>query len=272
MAITGTGTENDPYVVTTYDELVSKASESGKYVKIDNDINITEEYPDGDMPTLVVEAVIDGNSKTISNWYKTDSGYCISTSDSANTTSCIHDLDIGNIMALGSSTAFINRAENNNERPFFINCNLRGKTDKALTTASSARVTFKQCSININLGSAKPFGFHGCYFDSCYIIFTSTYSSNEFFDDYDGSIAKDSYFEMNLPNITNNISMYSKGFDNCAIDITSNSSFRIGGSSSNVSIVNSTHAPNATINANCVGIADSDWLDVEVLRAAGFNA
>ena len=51
MAVTGTGTQADPYVVTTYAELVEKAAESGKYVKIGNDINITDEYPNGDMVT-----------------------------------------------------------------------------------------------------------------------------------------------------------------------------------------------------------------------------
>ena len=46
MAITGTGVQADPYVVTTYGELVAVAKTSetytGAYIKIDNDINITK--------------------------------------------------------------------------------------------------------------------------------------------------------------------------------------------------------------------------------------
>ena len=77
MSITGTGTQADPYIITTYAELVEKAAESGVYIKVGNDINITKEYPEGNMPTLTINSPIDGDNTKISNWYKITSGYCI---------------------------------------------------------------------------------------------------------------------------------------------------------------------------------------------------
>ena len=122
MAISGSGTQADPWIVTTYAELVTKAVSDG-YIKIGNDINITDEYPDGDMPTLSMgDCDIDGNIKTISNWYRNTSGYCIANTDSTDTLCNIHDLTLKNIYIDGSATAFCNRAEDNNSRPFFENC------------------------------------------------------------------------------------------------------------------------------------------------------
>jgi uncharacterized Zn finger protein len=54
MAVTGTGTQADPYVVTTYGELVEKAKTSGVYIELANDINIADEYPNENMPQLEI--------------------------------------------------------------------------------------------------------------------------------------------------------------------------------------------------------------------------
>lgn len=68
MAITGTGTQVDPYVVTTWDELVSKAAESGKYVKLGADIDMNDEYPEGITTYCTLNcAELDGDGKAIKN-------------------------------------------------------------------------------------------------------------------------------------------------------------------------------------------------------------
>ena len=70
MAITGTGTQADPYVVTTWAELASKTSETGVYIKLGNDIDMNDEYPEGLTSGLTVKcAQIDGDGKAIKNLY-----------------------------------------------------------------------------------------------------------------------------------------------------------------------------------------------------------
>ena len=114
MSITGTGTQADPYVVTTYAELVEKAAESGVYIKVGNDINITSEYPEGNMPTLTLNSPIDGANKKISNWYKITSGYCV---EAKNTVS---DLTFGNINIASDCSGFYHANEQTD--PHFENC------------------------------------------------------------------------------------------------------------------------------------------------------
>lgn len=68
MAITGTGTQADPYVVTTWDELVAKAAESGKYVKLGNNIDMNDEYPEGITTYCTLNCTeLDGDGKIIKN-------------------------------------------------------------------------------------------------------------------------------------------------------------------------------------------------------------
>ena len=70
------GTASDPWVVASYSELVAQAGLGG-YIVLTRDINIADEYPNGDMETLLLNnAYIDGQGHTIHNWYKINSsGY-----------------------------------------------------------------------------------------------------------------------------------------------------------------------------------------------------
>ena len=274
MAITGSGTQADPWVVTTYAELVEKANDEG-YIKIGNNINITDEYPDGDMPTLeIVKSDIDGDGKVISNWYKIDSGYCINETDSSDTVSCIHDLTIKNVYITSAMTAFCGKAEDNGQRPFFRNCNISGEFKKRFTDDNSATIRFKDCSFNCDMGNNRAFGFNGGYFDNCYVKMKSTLADSSFYEGfYLDTVGKDSYFELELPNVTTSLVGYNKGFENCVLDIASNSSFRVGGGSAAVSVLNSTHAPNVTVDGtNTKAVDDTHWLDVSYLSSIGFNA
>ena len=65
----GSGIQSDPYLVSTWAELFEKANENDKYIKIEDDIEVLLEYPDGDAPTLVLNSYVDGDNKTISRWY-----------------------------------------------------------------------------------------------------------------------------------------------------------------------------------------------------------
>ena len=269
MAITGSGTQADPWVVTTYAELVEKADDEG-YIRIGNNINITDEYPDGDMPTLeIVKSNIDGDGKVISNWYKTDSGYCINETDSSDTVSCIHDLTIKNVYITSALTAFCKRSENNG-RAFFENCNISGVFFKPFAHDGSV-ITFKSCSFNCDFKSNAICDCSG-YYENCYVKAKST-TSGAFLTDYPvNPTAKDSYFELDVPNISR-LDNYGHGFDNCVLDITSNAQFNAGGGNHAVSIINTTHAPNANPDGtNTKGVSNTNWLDVSYLSSIGFNA
>lgn len=271
----GNGIQNDPYIVDTYAELVTKAALGG-YIKIGSDINIIEEYPDGDMPPLLIaNSDIDGDGKVISNWYFTTAeSWCIESTDSNDTTSCIHDLIIRNVYIKDTANGLCKRAEDNGERPFFVNCDISGKLYTPITTDTSQLLRFKDCSLNLNLSDNKPFGQYGGYFDNCYVTMASTTTSN-FFSDLMGKTGKDSYFELSLPSLAANsrLDAYGAGFENCVLDVTSNAAFYVGGGTSAVSIINTTHAPNCIPDGtNTKGVDNTNWLDTAYLSSIGFNA
>lgn len=275
----GSGTRDDPWLVDSYAELVSKAALDG-FIRINKNINITDEYPEGDMPTLSMgDCDIDGNGKIITNWYKNTSGYCIANTHSTDTICNIHNLFFKNIYIYGDVTAFCSRAEDYNRRPFFDTCNFSGVMQKNFTFDSTNTLRFKTCSFNIDLSDKRPFetGYSGHsaggFFDNCFVRFKSDYSGAFFSDQDVNPIAKDTYFEMTLPNI-DNMSPFGHGFDNCVLDITSDSYFNIYGENHPVSIIHGGHAPNATADGTYIKkVPASDWLNVTALHNDyGFNA
>lgn len=271
------GTQNDPWIVETYAELVEKAA-ADCYIRLGKDINITDEYPDGDMPTLeMADCDIDGGGKTIANWYKITSGYCIANTDNTDTLCNIHDLFIKNIYIESSCTAFCKRAEDTNARSFFTNCKFSGVMKKQFTDDSSSTLRFDTCSFNIDLDSNKPFGSNGGFFNNCFVRFRSDYASGGFFSDITLTAnARDSYFELDLPSLAggNYLDQYGHGFINSVLDVTSDSGFYVGGGSHAVSIIHKDHAPNCHPDGtNVKGVPASDWLNVTALHDTyGFNA
>lgn len=269
MSIAGSGTQQDPWIITTYDELVEKAVESGEFLRINNDINISDEYPDGDFPTLEIAADIDGNNKKISNWYRTTSDYGISISGS---TSQVRDLTFANIYHTTVNNEFMT-AKGYNANFHFVNCKFHG--------ILSSRAFFSAYESD---GSANNFS-------SCSFYIQSLYNNGAFVEDNWGYIGMryccvrvkgvapylfntsrttfvDScYFETTMP-----IGAYST-IRNSVLDITSTTSFTASGSSSNaLNIINADHAPNATASTGFALVDDDDWLDVDYLNSVGFNA
>jgi hypothetical protein len=159
MAITGTGTQADPFAVTTYAELVEKAAESGVYIKVGNDINITDEYPDGDMPPLVVKSIIDGDNKTITNWYAmyiNDSGKNVI---NVYNTGVIKNLNLKNVYAmLYSSCGFVANADSNDDTYCFENCNISGVIlSGSFFHGYYCRYLMKDCSVNLLFKNSAKF-------------------------------------------------------------------------------------------------------------------
>ena len=264
MAITGSGTQADPWVVTTYAELVEKANDEG-YIKIGNNINIIDEYPDGDMPTLeIVNSNIDGDGKVISNWYKTNSGNCVTVSGSSQVT----DLHFCNIYDLSGEFCVLNGY---NEDYHFVNCKFNGRVASAFMIAiddgRSSR-NFKSCSFYIDSRSSYGAFVSNVYsyigIKDCYLKVISSSAPSVFGSSASTSI-ENCYIESNIP-------CGAYGYiSNSVLDITSTETFTAGNSGNDLSIINSTHAPNMTAGTGFAAVDDTHWLDVSYLQGIGFN-
>lgn len=282
MAVTGTGTQADPYVVTTYGSLVEKAAENGVYIELANDINIADEFSSENMPTLEIYGgvQIDGKNKKISNWNKS-SGYCVGNNYSNDYTSQIKNLIFANII-LPSDVSFAHYecGRGNTDPEHFYNCKFYGKMYAGIINGDRTR--FKNCSINIERKSTGTFGLFnggdasanakGIYFNNCYVKMKWSGTASPVFADLNGINGKDSYFE--LQGNVNIMCQYQEAaVDNCVIDLTTNSSVSTGNNPNvSMSIFNLTHAPNITGGTNFVGVTDANWLDTDYLASIGFNA
>jgi hypothetical protein len=151
MSITGSGTRADPYVVTTWDELASKVSETGVYIKIGNDIDLNNEYPEGLTSGLTINcASIDGDGKTIKNLYFKSGRlfYCEGNRTWENTNIINFVLGDGN-----NGAAFHYNSTVYNTLTF-KQCKLSGRLNSGLNDnnrviLASGRLKFNRCSLNI---------------------------------------------------------------------------------------------------------------------------
>ena len=268
MAVTGTGTQADPYVVTTYAELVNTASTFRVYIKVGNDINITDEYPDGDMPTLQVNSPIDGDGHVISNWYRTVGALIIAITDANH----VDNLTIKNIYVTYYGSIF-NLSTNSYWK--FNNCKFSGYVRGNLYNDSTPYNHFKNCSFNIKTGEDATYAYimnSNCLNCYIHIHFTQEGGYGLF-----GNNAKveNSYIEVTADDSVKNIVNigYFGAVTNCVIDsyLTTSQSLE-SYSSSALSIVNSTHAPNYTVSGKLALVDDEHWLDTAYLASIGFNA
>ena len=152
MAITGTGTQADPYVVTTWDELASKTSETSVYIKLGNNIDMNTEYPEGLTSGLTVNcAQIDGDGKTVKNLYL-QSGALITCAGINSTWKNTELLNwsIGN----GSDAASITANGSTSGTYTFNQCKLSGRINSGYGgsyLAKNGRIKFYRSSINMQM-------------------------------------------------------------------------------------------------------------------------
>lgn len=263
MAVSGTGILEDPYVVTTYADLVDTATIPSCYIKIGNDINIADEYPNGDMPTLVlVSCVIDGDGKKISNWYKkSDFIITFNTGDTQ-----IHDLEINNIVNIGYiSFKFVG----SNSNYHLVDCKIRGKMKRLQesNTNEGSNYNWLRCSIYVETSGSDgaivvPYEYAG--FKDCYIKVKQ--SGLYLFNTSTNSLVESCY-------IKSNRYFGREMLTNCACELTTDQSATISASASMMNIIDGTKAPNITCSSSSgyASIPTADWLNTEVLAAAGFN-
>lgn len=279
MAVTGTGTQADPYVVTTYGSLVDKASEADVFIELANDINIEAEYPEHNAPRVYVgsRTIIDGKNKKISNWMNGGEGnFCIGNSTSNDYESQFRNLTFANINTPSGVNFIHYDCSRDGQNPHFYNCKFYGKI-YANPFGGDARTAFKNCSLNIERkddvgGGYLLGGFNGFYFNNCYVRLKWVGNANPVFSDYTYPNCKDSYLV--LEGSITGFSQYQNGFaSNCVLDIITNSTISTGNNSGvDLSIFNSTNGPNISGGNNIKGVDDTHWLDTDYLASIGFNA
>ena len=275
MSTTGTGTQADPYIVTTWAELVAKAAESGVYVKVGDNIDVMLEYSEGNAPTLVLNGYVDGDGKTISRWYNTGERYLITT----NNTTYIENAIFTNIKTnysliynlsdynpdhitvqnckfagiMGDGYVFAGQGDSSSGKIDGIAVNIKGGDLKFMYIGSSSGVSYSNLNIKLSTSTTR--------------LCESNYYINSNFND--------SYFELDAPNLTeiSNTPNRMIFFDNCVLDIKSDGAITFDSGNAMLSIFNSTNAPNAVETAGkIVGVDDTHWLDAEYLEyTVGFN-
>lgn len=267
------GTEQNPYIVTTWAELVSKAAENGKYTKLGNDIDAMAEFPNGNIPQLVVKGNVDGDGHTINGVYNTESKTVIAFNASE-----VGILENTNFTNVNTSYSLINGISTQ-DNVIMRNCKFGGKMQDGYIlqcSEGSQCGLLSGCSFNIKGGNL-----HFCYcygnrtHSNCNIKMDTT--ATWLVAQYQiGATATflNCYLDINAPNITeftDDSRSYVK-FDNTVLDLTTAKAVPIRvDSNSGVSIFNSDHAPNITESGNVKGVSTANWLNVSHLQSIGFD-
>ena len=274
MSISGSGTQNDPYVVTTWVELVEKAAESGKYTQVGNDIDVLAEYPSGNVPTLSVRGYVDGNDCTLKGIYNTESKHIIAFSPSYNGL-----LENANFANINTSYSLIDNRASSASHVNIKNCKFAGKMqDGYILDRPESYYSGKVegTSVNMKGGNMKLCNdYYNQTYTNCNIKIdtTATYLCNQNAYNY-ASIFLNCYMEINAPNLTEfgDSSTSFMKFDNTVLDLTTNNAvpFRVS-DNAGISIFNSDHAPNMVTTGNVKAVSTENWLNVSYLQGIGFD-
>lgn len=302
MAITGTGTQADPFVVTTYSELVSKITNpdslSECYIKVGNDIDIAEEYPFGDMPVLDFgnNVFLDGDGKTITNWYYTGTEtYVIKISGKTSKPSWMKNLHLANIVSKSSGSnakfLYVDGESSAVTQLCIENCTFVGiffTLVMQITSGSSNTIALRSCAFNVLMKSSNKFNrtSNSCLgFESCNIrIVSESNTPSSLLSSSNMGYPHNCYFDISIPNGSGASSpeVSDSYFDNCVIKITtplgstssSKAKFGISSSNYNVSIINTSDAtgvePNNSIQIK--EVTNQNWHDIAYLQSIGFSA
>ena len=199
MAITGTGTQVDPWIVHNYDEikdvLVNKIS-NNTYAKLANDIDCNEYGNTWEWETITLGA----------NW--------------------VFEFDLGghtikNIMIKSGNSLFYGKSTVNVIRNGKI-LNIFNNTGASVINGDG--LTLKDISMSVNGTGLTSYGFYNIFFENCAVYYKSSklqsniiYSGSAF-GGVDGVGAKncDFYFDVNNMNDKNLInSLNGINYDNC---------------------------------------------------------
>lgn len=274
MSISGTGAQNDPYVVTTWAELVEKAYETEKYTQVANDIDVLAEYPSGNVPTLSIRGYVDGNDCTLKGVYNTESKHIIAFSPSY-----AGLLENANFANINTNYSLIDNRTGSSSHVNLKNCKFAGKMQGGYIlnrpeSYSSGGV--EGCSFNIKGGDLHLCNdYYNQTYRNCNIKLDTNATYLCYQDAYNYACTwLNCYMEINAPNLTEFGDDYRSlmKFDNTVLDLTTPNAVPIRVSdNAGISIFNSDHAPNMTTTGNVKAVSTENWLNVSYLQSIGFD-
>ena len=198
MAITGTGTQVDPFLVHDYDEIKSAygtAANDTVYIRLENDINCNDYGDTWEWETITSNYnynIFNLNGHTIKN-IMIKSGNALF--ESKTNSSIIHNGKILNVF-----------------------------NNSGLSVINGKGVTLKDISMSVNGTGLTSYGFNNVFFENCAVYYKSSklqsyiIYSGSVFGGVDGVGAKncDFYFDVNNMNGKNLInSLNGINYDNC---------------------------------------------------------
>lgn len=205
MAYTGTGTQDDPYVVDDWDSLIEKIADTEAYVTVaDNvDIDLTKVYPEGipytNAPPLLNFACkeFDGNGITIRNAYnlspRTGSNSVI---ECAATCDALSNINFVNFYINGGDVdPVLIRSRKSSSYPTVSHCTFKG----VLFTSHSSNTYFWRyinrffdCVWNVKVvANNGAYFYNTAIFDSCWLRF----DTNTNWRDYSNGRLVNTYLE-----------------------------------------------------------------------------
>ena len=226
------------------------------------------------MPTLTLNSFVDGDGRSISNWYKINENTAVSG------TKTLKNAKIKNIY---TNKKFVSLYQSSSYYTF-ENCEISGiiiGSNGLFVNCEYVDKFMKGCSINLLIKDGAAFSriaqayFKNMKIDNSYVKLKGQSASSYLIGYYDSTsdLGKDSYYEIDSPNFHSG-STINAVFSNCVFDITTTSTFtfNINNSSVSPSVINTTKAPNCTAQNKVLGVDSTHWLDTEYLYSIGFNA
>lgn len=182
MAIDGTGTKQDPYVVHDWDELTTAIADSTAYVTVADNvvIDLLDIYPSGiptNAPILNFECKeFDGNGITLKNAYTLTSRTGRAVIELANTCDAFSNVNFVNFyINNGSGALYIIQGRKASNYPIISHCTIKGIMLSSATTTQylfGGISKFFDCVINMKIQfSGNGYVYNQTSYDSCWLRF-----------------------------------------------------------------------------------------------------
>lgn len=221
--MTGSGTENDPYICTKLSEIISVQANTSPYIKIPTNtlIDANDEYPEGFTTAIYICSHIDGQGSTIRNIASTAQE--VFNCDGAD----FQNLNLLNIR--GKKHLF--RRTNTNSPCQLYNCKFSGRMDALSSMLYHYAGSVRRCSFNFE-------------------VYGSSSAQLSWWDSYDGFIIEYNRFEFDCSHMTDTGGFRVEGVSNCYITGNHPAKIVVDG---NTNVVDFT-APTANVGNNVSNI------------------
>lgn len=278
MAITGSGTQGDPYIVHDYEELKTACNNSNAYIELANDINCNDYGEDFEWQTVSLggSSDLDLKTYTIKNFKVKDNNYVFH----ANNWSKIHNGKILNAY-LARSYGFSASWNSTESRWAYLeNLSISINTGAGLNGSSvfscfamNANAIYVEGDINSHL--IQIYDADGSEITNTDFLFDVDSNSNEcsVFNSY-GARVKNCRIRGRF-NITNAPATYRRLYNNgsfylCVIDLTTNANSV--SSQSSTGIINTDKTSSGDFSTSAMtAVASQEIINGDALRAKHFD-